>query len=377
MLSMRASSGVVSLPTGAGKSIVIAKYSHLYDGNVLVLQPNKEILRQNRDKLITYVGKDNVGIYSASFNSKQIRKFTFATIQSVYKKGAQFSGFKRVVIDETHLYKNRGMFSQFFKNFSSDTKIFGLSATPYRIETKSKVFGDKMQHQSILRMLVPGFFKEMLYVVNTRDLVEQGYLSPIKFEDSVQIGANFGLPSDRKILNDFLLRLSLGGYKELASLGDYLGSKRSNIVFTPDVGSAVRLSAQLGGEYVDADTPAKERDRIINDFRSGKVKTVFNVNILTTGFDYPELDSIVLLRPTNSLILYNQMLGRGMRKAPGKTHCSVYDPTGMQFKYGSLQDISVERNNGKWDVRTKSGYMADEVIFETWTQRPKKGRANK
>lgn len=104
------------LPTGAGKSIVVAELAHALSEPILILQPNKEILEQNYSKLAQYVDADEIGIYSASMNEKVIKYYTFATIQSIYKKPEQFVNFGTIIIDECHLVnpkKLEGMFIKF------------------------------------------------------------------------------------------------------------------------------------------------------------------------------------------------------------------------------------------------------------------------
>ena len=88
---------LLQLPTGAGKSIVIAELANYLNTDVLILQPTREILEQNRAKLSLYVGQEEIGSYSASVNEKIVRKYTFATIQSVYKVPELFAHIKLVV----------------------------------------------------------------------------------------------------------------------------------------------------------------------------------------------------------------------------------------------------------------------------------------
>lgn len=98
----------------------------------------------------------------------------------------------------------------------------------------------------------------------------------------------------------------------------------------------------------------KEREKAISDFTSGEVKIMFNVGVLTTGFDFPELDCIVLLRPTRSVSLYYQMLGRGLRIHPNKEKCTVYDWTDTVKRIGKIETIKLEKVDDKWNVTTET-----------------------
>lgn len=102
------------LPTASGKSHIIASTAQMLQP-VLVLQPSKELLEQNFDKLAQIVDKSEMGIYSASFNSKEIKRFTFATIQSVYKYPEKFVDFNLILIDECHNLSVRNLDSMFTK----------------------------------------------------------------------------------------------------------------------------------------------------------------------------------------------------------------------------------------------------------------------
>lgn len=129
------------LATGAGKSIVIADVCHRINEPVLVLQPSKELLVQNHAKLLAY-GITDISMYSASVGQKEIAKFTYATIGSIYKKPELFKHFRHIIIDECHLVSpTKGMYKTFFKAVGVDN-IVGLTATPYRADTMYESLGN-------------------------------------------------------------------------------------------------------------------------------------------------------------------------------------------------------------------------------------------
>jgi DNA repair protein RadD len=130
---------------------------------------------------------------------------------------------------------------------------------------------------------------------------------------------------------------------------------KSVLVFAAETRQANRLSEIVKGSgLVLGSTSKRDREKTVRDFKSGSIKTVFNVGCLTTGFDHPALDCIILLRPVRSPILYLQMLGRGSRVVPGKTTCTVIDLTGSCAKLGSIESFEVYKKQGwAWDVRSE------------------------
>lgn len=141
--------------TGAGKSLVIADIAHKLDEPILILQPSKELLEQNYEKLLSYDNTLDIGIYSASKNRKEVRKFTYATIQSIYRKPELFAHFKYVIIDECHQVNPKklgGMYATFL-NAIGCRNVCGLTATPYRLQQKYFKENGQMFYTSHLKML--------------------------------------------------------------------------------------------------------------------------------------------------------------------------------------------------------------------------------
>ena len=136
------------------------------------------------------------------------------------------------------------------------------------------------------------------------------------------------------------------------------------MVFCSSVEQAERLQKLVeGAKVVTAKTSKKERIEIIKDFREGRIQTVFNVGVLTTGFDFPELDCIVLLRPTQSIGLYYQMLGRGVRVAPQKKGCAVMDLTGTVKRLGRIETIKLVKQE-KWELISETGSWHNFPLYD-------------
>lgn len=143
--------------------------------------------------------------------------------------------------------------------------------------------------------------------------------------------------------------------------------RKSIVVFTRFVKEAEHLASQVEScEIVTAETPAKERDRLINDWKDGKIKTLANVGILTTGVDYPELETVVLARPTKSLALYYQMLGRTIRTHPNKKDAWCVDMTDNLSFFGKVEDFHIGPNHkGLWELKSGNKTLTNVYLSTT------------
>lgn len=354
------------LPTGAGKSLIIADIAARLNEPLLVFQPNKEILEQNFAKLQTY-GIFDAGCYSASVKRKDINRITFATIGSVYNHMEDFKHFKYILIDECHLVNpTEGMYADFFA--AAERRIIGLTATPYRL--CSTMNGSMLKFLTRTR---PRVFSDVIYYCQVSELLARGFLTKLKYYDLTKIelvnvrrnstGADF----DEASLSKEFERVDLYGY--LISMVRRLLAPKSGIprrgilVFTRFVKEAEMLTNEIPcSAVVSGTTPKKERERILADFKSGKIKVVANCGVLTTGFDYQELDTIVLCRPTMSLALYYQMVGRVIRPYPGKEGW-VVDLCGNIKTFGRVEDLRIEQpERGKWMVKTNGKQLTNVIL---------------
>jgi len=355
------------LPTGSGKSLVIAEIARAVDAPLIVFQPTKEILEQNYNKMMDY-GIMGVTIYSASMRSKEIGNITLATIGSVYKKPEDFKCFKYIIIDEAHLVNSHGgMYKTFIDTVGE--KLIGLTATPYRLSHDG--FGG-----SILKFLTrtnPRIFSKVIHVTQTRELSDKGffckteYFSINGFNRSEILlnstGADYREDSERTYydktkFNKKILKV----IKRLLEIG-----KTRILVFTKFVEEARELSEQLGdvSAMVNGEMKAKERDAIIKGFREGRIKVVTNVGVLTVGFDYPELEVVVIARPTRSLTLFYQMLGRCVRPHPNKDKAMIVDMCGNYEIFGRVEDMQlVEFNDNIWYVMSKGRKLTNVYLGE-------------
>lgn len=364
--SKKGRNSVIVLPTGAGKSIVIADIASRIDGHLLVLQPSKEILEQNFAKLQSY-GVIDCGCYSASVGRKDINRITFAMIGSIMRHMNDFKHFRYVLIDECHNVSPKdGMYKTFIED--SERMVIGLTATPYRLYSTG--LGSEIRFITRTR---PRIFTDVLYCCQVSELVAKGYLAKLNYYDitsmdisrirSNSTGADF----DERSLEEEYQRT--GFYGKVVNTVERLitpksGSKRRGLlVFTRFVREAERICRDVHGcEIVTGETPKIERENILKRFKAGEIKAVVNVGTLTTGFDYPELDTILLARPTKSLSLYYQMVGRGIRPSERKD-AWIVDMCGNIKRFGHVEDLKVVCDEKKkWSVTSRGRRLTNVLI---------------
>lgn len=361
------SNGIMVLPTGAGKSIVIADIAHRLNDYVLIFCPSREIVEQNFKKLCSY-GILDCSIYSASFNSKQINRITFATIGSVRNHPELFTHFKNIIVDECHLVNPKeGMYKDFFE--AVKCKVLGLTATPYRLSS-SRDFGSMLK---FITRTKPHVFGEVIYHVQVSTLLDMGYLAKLNYypmnpsgwnELNLKVNTTGADYTDKSVQKEYE-RIDFYGY--LVHIVQRLmnpkaGGKRKGIlVFTRFLKEAERLTYSIpGSAIVSGDTPKTTREQILKMFKAGEIPVVANVGVLTTGFDYPELDTIVMARPTMSLAMWYQIVGRAIRPHPKKECGWVVDLRGNIKRFGEVSDLRlVDGGNGKWAVFSKGRQLTN------------------
>jgi DNA repair protein RadD len=362
--------GLLILPTGSGKSLVIASIVNELKEPSLVFQPSKEILRQNFSKLMAYGFRP--AVYSASLGKKQVSGgVTLATIGSVVRKAEHFDHVKHVLVDECHLVSPaEGMYKSFFGQLS-EPRILGLTATPYRLASTMQ--------GPILKFLTrtkPRIFSDVVYYVQNARLFNEGHLAKLQYYQikgfdrsklrSNSTGADY---TDESIKAHFRDLDFAGKLQRVVERTLEIGRK-GVLVFTRFLHEAEHLASRIPGAVtVSAETPAAERDRILKEFKEGQIQVVANVGVLTTGFDYPELDTVILARPTMSLQLYYQMVGRCIRPHPLKDHGMVVDMVGLMDQFGKVEDLRIDKRDGKF-VITSGGRQLTNIFFGS----PRRGK---
>ncbi len=349
------------LPTGSGKSLIIAEIVHRLKGPVFIFQPSKEILEQNLSKLESYGYRGCV--YSTSTGRHEVGNITLATIGSVVNKADLFTNFPYVIVDECHRVSAKdGMYKTFLTELqNAGAKILGLTATPYRLASNS--FGSELRFLTRTR---PKIFHEMIYFIQNRELFDAGYLAKMEY-----VTAN-GFDRDRLKVNstgaDYTDESVQRYYRALnfqdrivSAVDREMETRKNALVFTRFVQEAEYLVRNISGAaIVTGETPKKERERLIEGFKAGDIPVVCNVGVLTTGFDYPELETVIIARPTRSLGLFYQMAGRSFRPHPKKEYAKIIDMCGNFDVFGKIEDLEIiDTGNKKWAVISKGKQLTN------------------
>lgn len=345
---------LIVLPTAWGKSILTAYVALNCNDRLLVLQPSKELLEQNIRKYYALCDGFalNTGIYSASFGRKEIARVTYATIGSIKNLGERFKemGFTKVLIDEAHLYPREAdsMLGRFLKD-SGITHVLGITATPVKLQQNYDQDGGTFSKLVMLtsRSKKGNFFKEIIHVGQVREMVELGFWSKLRYEasdfDSSLLVYN---TSKSEFTEDSVLRAynANGGAQGIIEALDNHTDRRHILVFCPSVQDAIDLSARYAGSAVIyGDMKPAERATIINGFKAGKIRVIFNVRVLSTGFDYTGIDCIILGISTASIALYYQIIGRATRIDKDKEDALIIDLGGNVSRFGRVEDITFEK----------------------------------
>lgn len=350
------------LPTGAGKSLIAAEVAAANPDPLLVVQPTRELLEQNLSKYRLLCGElAPAGVYSTSFGKHQIEHVTFATIGSIKSIGATFRelGFRKMLIDEAHLYPRaeQSMLGEFLRD-SGIRHVLGMTATPLKLESFSEKQGDRFDKWSELIMLTNpspsgSLFRDILHITQVEEIIRLGYWAPLRYEV---------LPFDRSGLvynttgNDYTEDSVVTAYEAnnvraniIAAL-DWHRDRKHCLVFVPSVEEAEALAyIYPNSAVVSGQTPKKERERIIDAFKAGDIRVVFNCLVLSVGFNYPEIDMIVTGMSTASIARMYQIYGRGVRIHPGKKDCLIVDAGGNVERFGRIEDIRF-LEDGSWQM---------------------------
>jgi len=245
------------------------------------------------------------------------------------------------------------MYQTFVKALSeAGAKVLGLTATPYRLASNS--FGSELRFLTRTR---PRIFQEMIYLVQNRRLFREGYLARLEYStmngyDRSKLKMNStGADFTDESVQTCCWASNLPD-KIVQVVNREMASRKNVLVFTRFVEEAQYLVHKIpGSAIVTGETPKKERERLINGFKRGTIPVVCNCGVLTTGFDYPELETIIIARPTMSLALYYQMIGRSARPHPLKESAKVIDMCGNFETFGRVEDLEIrDEGNGKWIV---------------------------
>ena len=269
-----------------------------------------------------------------------------------------------------------GMYNTFFKAIGCNS-ICGLTATPYRLVQRYYRQDEELYYTaslSTINRIFPFFFKKFAYKISIQTLLEQGYLCPLEYSfykdfDVSRLKINTtGADYDESALENFWNDSRI---EKLSKIIQEIDSQcKFNLIFCSSIRQAQRVTEMIRAKgmnagYITSEHQSKERDALVSGFRNGQIKHLVNVGIMGIGFDFPALDCITLARPTISLALLYQQVGRGMRVFPGKERCKVIDITENIKKLGRIETIRIEKEEGGFKdiVVTEKGEITGKPLF--------------
>jgi len=353
---------VIALPTGTGKALVIAMFlmsvlRQWASQRILVLTHVKELVAQNHAELKELWPEAPAGIFSAGLGKKETYyPITFAGIASIVKMLHLFGRIDLIIIDEAHLVNptEETMYKALIEELllrNPALKVIGLTATPYRLG-HGKITED-------------GIFTDVCFDMTTMKafnwLLEQGFLAPLVPKQMKALIDTDGVGLIAGEFNKAKLELAVNKDEvteaALRECMEHGHDRKHWLIFASGIEHAHKIADMLNlmdvsTVCVHSNTKAfpmsdTQRDDNIKAFKAGAVRCVVNNNVLTTGFNYPAIDMIVMLRPTMSTVLWVQMLGRGTRPWEGKEDCLVLDFARNSLRLGPINDPVIPRKKGE------------------------------
>jgi len=349
---------LVVAPTGSGKSLMIAHLCEeleansklFFSGNrplfkILILAHRKELLSQNASQIKMLNPSLNVSFYSNAIGTKDLSgDIVVAGIASLSRVPLEsLPRFNYIIIDEAHLVNNinSGMYRNLLNELRS-ARVIGFSATPFRLKG------------GFLYKCKQSIFNDVSYEIPVVKLMERGFLAPLKSKSSehaidtsnlkVQAGEFVQSEYDKILNEEELIKETV---KDILA---YSRGRDSWLIFCSSVDHSLAVRDELIAQGIKAatitgKTDPHERDRIIKLFKAKRIKAITNCDVLTVGFDAPNVDLIAILRPTKSCGLYIQIVGRGTRLAPSKTDCLILDYGGNIERFGPIDKIRLKQNS--------------------------------
>lgn len=370
---------VLAIPTGGGKSLVIAEFlrevfARWPNQRVICLQHVRELISQNHAELMGQWPGAPAGIYAAGLRQRDTRSpILFASIQSVAHRAKEIGWCDLLLVDECHMIprKSGTRYRQFIaalRAYNPAMKVIGLSATPYRLDSGLLTEGADRIFTDISIDLTSGddFVR----------LIDNGYLSPLRTKATATTIDVSGVHSRGGdfIAGELEAAVSANGMIE-AGLDEAIAlgqSRAAWLLFFPGVATAMKARDYLRckgivAECMHGDLKTAERDDILARFKAGEIRAVTNCEVMTTGTNVPTIDLIGMFRPTQSPGLHVQMIGRGLRRAPGKADCLVLDYAGNTARLGPINRVNVPRHRRHGDIPgeapTKTCPKCAEIVF--------------
>lgn len=341
---------LVVSPTGSGKTSLTAhiiKNATARGKRCWFLNHRRELVRQSVTTLEDSAGV-NCGIIAAGFGSNGYHLVQVASIQTLMKRWGKYPLPDLIIVDECH-HAVSASWSKLLTDIVArkpDVKIIGLTATPQRLDGRG----------------LAAWFEVMVEGPNTAQLMEQGFLSKYRMW-----GASLpDLTGVHSIGGDYNKGELDAALSRTAVVGDALGEYKKHcdgmraLAFTWSVKSSEELASRFNeagipAMHVDGETDSAVRDRAIRDFHAGRIKLLSNVELFSEGLDVHGIQAEFLLRPTQSLAMYLQQVGRGLRTDDGKDCLRIFDHAGHMVTHGYPDDLRTWTLDGM-EVKPKKPY---------------------
>lgn len=386
---------IYCMACGTGKSLVIAELAKRC-GKVLVVTLSAELCRQDSEEMTEYGVEHSV--YSASMNRKEVGAITVATVMSAYKHPWLFSNADVVVIDEVQACNPADPKSSFMKlliemnrvkkEAGGKIKIVGLTATAYRNVQKVQNLGKYYKTTTLLQPLnrIPcgkGFlWSSIVEGITTKEALGRGYLTPVQYYSDPTPGKLVVNTTGAEFTDDSLDEWGDGVIARCASVmkgAEEHWNIKSGIVAVPFIRHAEALKTLCDTQgmstvVVSSETPTKARDEAIRAFKAGEIRWLIQCNIANVGFNSPITDTLVWARPTLSLNLWQQAVGRIMRLSPGKDVARVLDLVGTTETFGRVEEVHLGKEEKfKTTIEGERGKLSGKPLREFhWSRNIKK-----
>ena len=319
--------------TGSGKTVMASafvKHSINQNKNVLFLAHRRELITQCSNKLTEEGVKHGIimaGESAQFWHNTQVASIDTLRSRSITNQKEALPKADLVIIDEAH----RCLSNTYLKiiEMYSNSNVLGLTATPIRSDGRGlgNIFSDMIQAPSIKELINQGHLVGCEYYAPTiPDL--NGIQTSMGDYNSVQLADRMDHP---KLIGD------------IVSSWNKIANNKKTIVFASSVAHSKNLAESfidigVKAAHIDGTTDHAERERVLNEFNNGDIKIICNCMVLTEGFDCPPAEVCVLARPTKSLGMYIQMVGRVLRPYEGKSHATIIDHSGAVYTHGFVED---------------------------------------
>ncbi len=328
---------LVELPTGSGKTIIMAEIAKHYNKKTLILSHREELIQQTYQKVKLVWSDADIGICKAERNEID-HQIVIGSVATCHKSKRltqlKQQGFEVLIVDEAH-HAAADSYKKIIEELGFTTNknklLVGFTATPERNDKKGLL----------------DIFEKITFSRSISTLITAGYLSSVHGR---KILTECSLDDIKTYKGDFIVQ-QLAHAVDIPSRNNFIVDKyiehasgRKAVGFTVNIKHAQNLAAAFNNKGIASsaiwsDMPIQDRQKILQEFRDGKITVIFSCTILIEGFDEPSIECIIMARPTKSRPLYTQAIGRGLRLHPGKQDCLVLDFTDKYHKLDAIINL--------------------------------------